>query len=519
MRIGIPFDNDDQLLAICHYLSAHNSSLYRTPIYVRDGVDGKHKRLQRGTGLYGFEIKQRKDDNPYTNPKKFPVLKYILICSTDQGGVDTQEHLDWKFSWDRNLGTVYRGGERAIRTFPYTHTGTADHFLACAKKLPVQVSMHNDDYLAERERMVLKVQRWTRLREENTDAWTRAGMGPKGPKGLKSVDNHTARYNDEFVKESAAGYYVGSMGVEKDREVLEPVPFATKAEAQAFSNELHEPVDRQRAAQWAQQRAEERESQFGVLRWSLQGRQEELAARQSEHEAMQKESLAKDTEEELARIRQERAESKPPSLKAWQAEQQSAQAATAQEAARRERTRALEVAERQQKQKENEVRLQKADAKAAAMSAVRAAREAAEAQQKADTSAAEAESKAEAAKRAIEERAAKHQAAESKQPEAVLALQAAQKAAKAAEGKAARAAVTAQTNATLATEAHARAKEALQLSNAKKRELEELEAMAPEAAAAKKQRQDQESPWESEDAQAVTRILNSELEAHRASRG
>ena len=156
MRIGIPFDNDDQLLAICHYLSAHNSSLYRTPIYVRDGVDGKHKRLQRGTGLYGFEIKQRKDDNPYANPKKFPVLKYILICSTDQGGVDTQEHLDWKFSWDRNLGTVYRGGERAIRTFPYTHTGTADHFLACAKKLPVQVSMHNDDYLAERERMVTR---------------------------------------------------------------------------------------------------------------------------------------------------------------------------------------------------------------------------------------------------------------------------------------------------------------------------------------------------------------------------
>ena len=94
--------------------------------------------------------------------------------------------------------------------------------------------MHNDDYLAERERVVFKVQRWTRLREENTDAWTRAGMGPKGPKGLKSVDNHTARYNDEFVKESAAGYYVGSMGVEKDPGVLEPVPFATKAEAQAF---------------------------------------------------------------------------------------------------------------------------------------------------------------------------------------------------------------------------------------------------------------------------------------------
>ena len=75
-----------------------------------------------------------------------------------------------------------------------------------------------------------------------------------------------------------------------------------------------------------------------------------------------------------------------------------------------------------------------------------------------------------------------------KQPEAVAALKAAQKAAKAAEGKAARAAVTAQTNATLATEAHARAKEAMQLSNAKKRELEELEAMTPETAAAKKQR-------------------------------
>ena len=70
MRIGIPFDNDDQLRAICHHLSAHNTSLYRTPIYVRDGVDDKYKRLQRGTGLYGFEIKQRKDDNPYTNPKK-----------------------------------------------------------------------------------------------------------------------------------------------------------------------------------------------------------------------------------------------------------------------------------------------------------------------------------------------------------------------------------------------------------------------------------------------------------------
>ena len=490
VRIGIPFDNDDQLRAICHHLSAHNTSLYRTPIYVRDGVDGKYKRLQRGTGLYGFEIKQRKDDNPYTNPKKFPVLKYILICSTDEGGVDTPEYLDWKFSWDENLRTVYRGGERAIRTFPYTHTGTEDHFLVCNKTLPAQVSMHNDDYLAERERVVFKVQRWTRLREENTDAWTRAGMGPKGPKGLKSVDNHTARYNDEFVKESAAGYYVGSMGVEKDPGVLEPVPFATKAEAQAFSDELHEPVDRQRAARWAQQKAKEREGQFALWRWKSQGglSQEELAARESDHQAKQEESLAKDTEEELSRIRQARAVSKPPSLEAWQAKQQSAQAATAQEAARRERTRALEVAERQQKEKWGELCLRKAEAKAAARSSERAAREAAQAQQKADTSPAQAASKAEAAKRANEELATKHQAAESKQPEAVAALKAAQKAAKAAEGKAARADVTAQTNATLATEAHARAKEAMQLSNAKKRELEELEAMTPETAAAKKQR-------------------------------
>ena len=79
-RIGIPFDNDDQLQSICHHLSTHNTSLNRTATYVRDGYDGTYVRLNRGAGLYGFEIKQRNEENPYTNPKRFPVLKYILIC-------------------------------------------------------------------------------------------------------------------------------------------------------------------------------------------------------------------------------------------------------------------------------------------------------------------------------------------------------------------------------------------------------------------------------------------------------
>tara|TARA_B100000780_G_C20775032_1_gene307753 strand:+ start:160 stop:387 length:228 start_codon:yes stop_codon:yes gene_type:complete len=61
-RIGIPFDNDDQLFVICHYLGAHNTSLLRTATYVREGSDGTYVRLKRGTGLYGFEIKQRNDD-------------------------------------------------------------------------------------------------------------------------------------------------------------------------------------------------------------------------------------------------------------------------------------------------------------------------------------------------------------------------------------------------------------------------------------------------------------------------
>jgi|TARA_B110001469_G_scaffold119218_1_gene126605 hypothetical protein len=511
-RIGIPFDNDDQLHAICHHLSTHNTSLNRTATYVRDGYDGTYVRLNRGAGLYGFEIKQRNEENPYTNPKRFPVLKYILICSTDAGGVDTCRYLDWKLSFDHHLN-VYRGGERAIRTFTYTHTGTEDHFLACNKNLSVSVSSLNTDYLATLERVVSKVYRYTRLQVENTEAWNRATVR-LGPKGLKSVDNHEVRYTNEFVKEAGAGYYVGLMGVEKDADVLKPVPFSTKLDARKYSDELHAPFDRQRARRWARQEAEKRNGKFGLGQWHRHGQQKQEAA--AAHAAKQKELFPKDVEEALNRIQQARAATKNPSLEAWQAEQ----AATAQGAAKPDRDRARVVTEKQQGEKEHELRLREAQAKATADLAVTALQDAAKAKQKADECASKAATYAEAAKQAKQDLATKQQAAESKQPEAVVALQAARMAANGAKLKAKRAAVTSQTTATLATEAKDRAEWTSEQSTATKRKVDELKAMPPpEAAAAiKKQRQRQYHECEEREeveAAAAAAAAHLDLEAQR----
>ena len=180
-RMGIPYDTEEQLALIRHWLRMYTLSVCHKPIVFHIAAKRTTERLGRGAGFCSFELKQRHKSKGYEKAGK-PLLQHILVCGlagSEEEGRATFKAIGWLLAMAQGLNMVFRHGERQIKPFRYDCNMDA-HFVA-QEDGKLSAEWVPPVHLPARGWWDLEVQKVTHywLKHTPTPAWQACAADPK----------------------------------------------------------------------------------------------------------------------------------------------------------------------------------------------------------------------------------------------------------------------------------------------------------------------------------------------------